>query len=316
MLKNKTLITSTILGMILFVSSASGVAAFENKVQIQQLPTYTNTDTFKLSCSALTENLIDGDPTTTSLARFYFTKNGDSEKSFGSAIDLTTSPCQIDVTGAQVTDETTYTFTVKLDSGETSSTTVIFDKSGPDPVSNYYKDGLSDGVRIHWTNPGNSDFSKVIIYRGTTPDFSADSNHEITTQPGGASSPMTYEDHSVAPTGQNYYYVLRAIDKAGNSSGLVGDGGTTTVVNATSTPTNEKVTVFPKEQTGSVLGTETLIPTPSATAKPGIISSINGFASNIPQPFKWIFTHKKISLAIGLVLVGAAYLLFRLNKKK
>lgn len=294
---------------------AGKAKAFENKVQIQQLPTYTNTDTFKLSCSAMTENLVDGDPSTTSVAQFYFTKNGGSETAFGPAIDLATTPCQIDVTGTQITDETTYTFTVKLNSGETSSTTVIFDKSGPDPVSNYYKDGLSDGVKIHWTNPTNSDFSKVIIYRGTTPDFSADSNHEITTQPGGAGSPMTYEDHSVAPVGQTYYYDLRAVDKAGNSSALVGDGSTTTTI-VTPAPVNGKVTIFPKEQ-GSVLGTEiTSSPTPSATVKPGIVGSINEFAAKTPEPFKWILTHKKISIAAVVLLIGAAFFVLKSRKSK
>lgn len=315
MQKNKILTTSLVFGLMLSLAFAGKAKAFENKVQIQQLPTYTNTDTFKLSCSAMTENLVDGDSSTTTIAQFYVTKNGGSEAAFGSPIDLSASSCQVSVTGTQITDETTYTFTVKLDSGESSSTTVVFDKSGPDPVSNYYKDGLSDGVRIHWTNPGNSDFSKVIIYRGTTPDFSADSNHEITTQPGGAGSPMTYEDHSVAPIGQTYYYDLRAIDKAGNSSAIVGDGDKS-VTTSTPAPVNGKVTIFPKEQ-GSVLGTEiTLTPTPSATVKPGIVGTINEFAAKTPAPVKWILTHKKISIALAVVLVGAFYFILRRRKNK
>ena len=228
-MEKSKIVTSLMISVLLLAGLATPVKA-ANQVQIQNLPSYVNTNNFKLSCSAITTQLVDGDPATTTHAQFYVTKDGGSEVAFGPSINLSASPCQVQVTNLQITEEKGYTFTVKLNSGESSSTSTIFDNSGPSIVSNYYKDGLSDGVRIHWTNPSDSDFSKVIIYRGETPDFSADSTHEITTQAGGAGVPMTYEDHSTPSMGKTYYYNIRAIDKAGNSSGLVGDGGGTVTV--------------------------------------------------------------------------------------
>lgn len=318
MIKNKALI-GLITSLVICLFSTSPVRAMEDKVQIQQLPGYVNINNFKLSCSAITDALIDGDSGTTTTAQFYVTKNGGSEIAFGSSIDLATTPCQVQVTNLQITEEKGYVFTVKLSSGESSSTSTIFDNSGPSPVSGYYKDGLSDGVRIHWTNPSDGDFSKVIIYRGDTPDFSADSSHEITTQPGGAGSPMTYEDHSNPPSGITYYYNLRAIDKAGNSSALTGDGGNITTVVQTGTPsgTPGQVIILPKtEGEGSILGTEaTVSPEPEDT-KTSLVDQINGYAGSTPEPFKWILTHKKISLGIILVLFAAAYGLYRLKERK
>lgn len=308
-----------IIPAIVFMVLATPVKAFENQVQIQQLPTYMNTDTFKISCSAVTANLVDTDPSTTTKAQFYFTKEGGGETAFGSPIDLSVTPCQAQLTGSQINDEKKYTITVKLDSGEVSSTTFIFDRSGPSPVSGFSRDGLSDGTRLKWTNPENEDFDKVIIYRGEEQGFSADSSHEIATVRGSANSPMTYEDHSTPPAGKNYYYLIRALDKAGNSSGLIGDGGeTVTVTPSPSATTGGNVVILPKESpSGSVLGTEaTPSPTPAATITPNLVDNINSFAAKTPQPFRWILTHKKISIGALLLVAGSAYLILSLVRKR
>lgn len=310
-----------VIPVLAFMVLATPVKAFENKVQIQQLPTYMNTDTFKISCSAVTANLVDTDASTTTKAQFYFTKEGGGETAFGSLIDLSVTPCQAQLTGSQINDEKKYTITVKLDSGEISSTTFIFDRSGPSPVSGFSRDGLSDGARLKWTNPENEDFDKVIIYRGEEQGFSADSSHEIAVVRGSANSPMAYEDHSTPPSGKNYYYLIRALDKAGNTSGLVGDGGGVTVVISPTPGTGEtgKVTVFPKEapKGGSVLGTEaTPSPTPTATVSPNVVQKINNFASTTPQPFRWILTHKKISLGVVVLIGLSIYTIKRIRAKK
>ena len=224
---NKIKVASVLLTTLVAIFAlGKPVHAITNQVQIQQLPGYINTDNFKLSCSAITANLVDNDPITTTMAQFYYTKEGESEKVFGSSIDLSSNACQVQVTGNQVNGEAKYTFTVKLDSGEISSTTTVVDRSGPDPVGGFYKDGLSDGYRLHYHTPSNEDFSRVIIYRGNEQGFEADSSHEIATVTCSRDSDMTYEDHS----GSDKYYLIRAIDKAGNSSGLTGDGGVTTTV--------------------------------------------------------------------------------------
>jgi hypothetical protein len=322
MLKTKISLTFLALSLIAGLMFVGPVYALTNQVQIQELPAYVNTNNFKLSCSAITNALTDSNLGTTTMAQFYVTPSGGSETSFGSAIDLSVNACQVQVTDSQIGGETSYTFTVKLDTGESSSTTTIYDHSGPGTVSGYYKEGLGDGFKLHWTNPSDSDFSKVIIYRGESVDFTADSSHEVVTLPSGGGSPMTYEDHFSIDTSKTYFYDLRAVDKAGNSGNLVGDGQVTTVV---TTPTPQaggrsgSVTQLPiGVSSGSVLGTESS-PTPEAeglqTPQGGVVNQINQFAKNTPQPLRWILTHKKISLGVAALLMLLGYTLYRRSKK-
>lgn len=268
-------------------------------LSIQKLPSYINNDTFKLSCTSNGE-----------FAQFYVSKNGGADTAFGPSINLSTTPCQVDVTGSQINDETTYKFTVKLNTGELDSTTTIFDKSGPDPVGGFYKDGLSDGYRLHYHTPSNEDFSRVMIYRGDTQGFEADSSHEIATVTCSRDSDMTYEDHS----GPNKYYLIRAIDKAGNSSGLTGDGGKVTIIESTSNPKSGEVVILPSISQGSVLGEEASpTPAPEIITGDDLVEKINTFANTTPQPFRWILTHKKIT--IGLLLI-AILLTWRIRQYK
>jgi hypothetical protein len=126
---------------------------------------------------------------------------------------------------------------------------------------------------------------------------------------------MTYEDH-VGNT-ENRYYLIRAIDKAGNSSGLNGDGGgiITTVSQTTTPSTNGKVSILPAVGQGSVLGSEAS-PSPSPVViEPTLANRITELGNKSPQPFKWILTHKKASFAIALLLIGIAFSLYRYSKK-
>lgn len=272
-------------------------------LSIQKLPSYINTDTFKLSCTSNGET-----------AQFYISKDGGADVAFGPSINLSAEPCQVQVTGSQMNSETTYKFTVKLNTGESDSTTTIFDKSGPDPISGFSKDGLSDGFRLHYHTPTNDDFSRVIIYRGDVQGFEADSSHEIATVTSSRDSDMTYEDHYGST--ENRYYLIRAIDKAGNSSGLAGDGGATTITETvTTSPISGAVTIVPPIGEGSILGEEA---TPTSTSEEmtsggALVQKINAFASTQPSFIKWILTHKKITL--GLITI-AGLLVWRLRQWK
>lgn len=316
----KIKISALIVSVLAFASLllASPARAVTTQVSIQQLPSYINTNSFYLSCSAISDSLTDGNPATTTTAQFSVSKDGGSYNNFGPSIDLSTTSCKVQVTDSQVTDEGTFNFKVTLDSGQSSQTSTIYDHNGPGTPSGYYKEGLSDGFRIHWTNPTDSDFARVIIYRGETPDFTADGSHEVTSQSGGGGSPMTYEDHFGPVPGKAYYYDLRAVDKAGNSSGLVGDGSSVTTTSSSSPApagSGGKVTVLPKEGTGgSVLGTEAG-PTPQGTAA-STSSTEDVNAIQKVGLLKWIITHKKISLGIaaGLALLGYGFYYF--SKKK
>ena len=302
MLKNKS-ITSLVLGLLmLFVIIVPAKAA--SVLTIQTLPSYINIREFKLSCT-----------TDASSVSFSVSKNDGSPTTFATV----GSPCLVQVTGSQITEEAKYTFTV-TDGSLSSSTTTIFDNSGPSAVSGYFKDGLNDGFRLHYHTPSDSDFDKVIIYRGDEASFSADSSHEIATINSSPNSDMTYEDHFGMVAGKTYYYYIRALDHAGNSSPLTGDGGVTTVI--TPTPgtvlSGTNVIILPRQEgTGSVLGTEaTTSPTPESTGEPTLVERVTNLGNDSPTPIKWILTHKKISIGVLLVLAAFAYIVLRMLKKE
>jgi len=218
MLKNK-IIGLTVGGL---ASLALAAPVFASVLSIQSLPGYINTNNFKLSCTS------DGGS-----VQFEVSKNGGAFTAFGPAIDTDADPCIVQVDSSVVNEQTSYTFRA---GGKETST--FYDTSGPSPVSGYYKERISDGAyKLHWRNPGDTDFDKVVIYRGDTVDFSADSGHEIARVSGGSNSDMTYEDHFAPDSGRTYFYAIRALDHAGNSSSLAGDGGTTvTTVSSQATP--------------------------------------------------------------------------------
>jgi hypothetical protein len=95
----------------------------------------------------------------------------------------------------------------------------------------------------------------VYIYRSDNPDFSADDSHFVHAQGGEKDKDMDWTDNGV-DLNKDYYYVIRALDKAGNSSGLVGD---TYTIYASASPspvaggtTGGQAVILPKEsQKGS-----------------------------------------------------------------
>lgn len=283
----------------LFVSASPAVAG-TIYLSISGLPGYITTDSFKLSYSCLGCSSV----------QFYVSKNGGSWNSFGGA--MTDASGQVQVTSSQVNEQTGYVFKAIDTSGTEAKTETIYDVSGPSNVSNYYKDGLGDGYRLHWRNPSDSDFSKVIIYRGDASDFSADASHEIATVAGGADSEMTYENHGLDPN-KTYYYAIRALDKAGNSSGLVGDAGTiTTTISTTPSASGSvlgasgsKVVVLPKEK-GEVLPAETETPQETTQPSVGIVQKTADFVKNK--------TKLTVVILTGIGLLG--YLLYRKLRKQ
>ncbi len=284
-----------LVGLALFVSSAHAATI----VQIQTLPGYINYTDFKLSCTSNGTN-----------AQFYSKKDGGSYVAFGPAINLTVNQCLVQVNGYQFGSEGKFWFEVIVD-GVSSETAVTLDTTAPGSVSDFGKDRMAGGTtyKIHWKNPLDSDYTKVIIYRGTVAGFNADDSHRLVEAGGNPGDTMTWDDNGLDPTVE-YYYNIRAIDHAGNSSGLVGDtGATVQVLGASSAPVSGKVTVLPKEKgTGSVLGTK-VTPTPSATASP-IATGVSATATSSGFG-NWISTHKLISFGVVLVLIVIGYLLFR-----
>lgn len=276
---------------------ASSVSALTPTVSIQSLPMYINITDFKLSCSALGGTNV----------QFSFKKEGGSYQNLGNVIDVTTSPCQIQVTSSQINEEIKYYFKATLDGVATDETNSIYDNSGPSPVSSYYTDSLGGGdFKIHWRNPNNVDFARVMIYRGDTTDFSADSSHEIATVLGSPDSDMTYGDH-VPDQNKTYYYAIRAIDKAGNSSSLVGDGSTSTIIvdEEPSQTGSDSVTQLPREATGGqILGEEVDLETmddpPAIETPDGIIGKV----------VKFVKDRTKITVGIIALIISIPVLYF------
>ena len=308
MQKRNRIFVATITILTAMVLSTKSVGA-STIISIQSLPSYVNTNTFKLSCTSNGTSAL-----------FYVSKHGGPFNSFGGSIDLTTNQCITQVTSAQIDEQTDYKFKVVVDGTESSEISTIYDASGPSPVSGFSKERINDGeYKLRWKNPNDTDFDKVVIYRAQETGFSADGAHEIARVSGGPDSEMTYTDHFTPDASKNNYYLIRALDHANNSSGLAGDGGTTTYTETIDTQTNTpatKITTIPlsKEKTsGSVLGTESEIGE-TVTLEP--TQAQTNVLEVKENPIKWILTHKKISLTvlIGLGIVGFA--VYKLLQRK
>ena len=250
-------IISAFLSFLMVFSLAKEVKALTDTVSISDLEEYTRSDNFYVSYSALSNDPVQ--------AQFYWMKEGGSYSTLGSPIDGYSG--KIQVTGAQVNEQTKYYFKVEINGGTASDeTSIIYDSSGPSPVQNYWKERITpQAYKLHWKNPGDSDFSRVLIYRSDSTDFYASDSTKIAEVGGAADAEMTYDNFGLEAD-KTYYYALRAVDKAGNPSSIVADPevGVTTVVTTETTSESqtsggtgsETTIVTPENATGSVLGEE------------------------------------------------------------
>jgi len=282
MVNGRWLMVKIIASLAFMLFLAQPAYATVPQVTIAQLPGYVTVDHFKLSCTAL-------EGTT---AQFFYRKDDwASFTSFGPAIDLTVAPfCLVEVTSSQIDSQTKYFFRVEINGGASSETSTIYDVSGPDSVRDYSKDKVGPTTyRIHWTNPGNSDFYQVFIYRGEASDFSANDSAKVTGIAGAPNANMSWDDNGVS-SDKTYYYIIRALDKAGNSSGLVGDSQTTFVLGTTAPSAGQagQVQVLPKEK---AVGGEVLPQSTQEAEKEGTVEDFGETGSKV-----------------GKVLTGAAIL--------
>lgn len=311
--KNIKRMGSFIAVLIFLLGFAPSARAFSDYVYITQLPAYLNKEDFKISYSALSENPI--------FAQFYIRKDGDSSwRTLGSP--LSGASGYVQVHGGDIYNgDGKYFFKVVINSGSAEDqTSTIIDRQSPDPVRDYWKEKLGDGhYKLHWRNPDNEDFDKVIIYRSDSANFTADSSTEIATVWGTRNSEMTYENAAAA--GKEYYFAIRAIDKAGNVSSVVADPetqvsagavlGESTV--ATGSPKAEVVKILPKEEKkGEVLGEENKEEETVSSPTPEVQEQAGGV---LGQAIKFAKDRTKITLLIALGLGVVSYYLSRLWKK-
>lgn len=281
-------IVVSFVGLLVFGGS---VFAITPKVSITQLPEYTNTNSLKLQYSAIAD-----DPSSIN-AQFYYRKDGNAYAPFGGV--YVGSNGIIQTTDAQINDQAKYFFKVVTGSVE-AETWTIYDVSGPGEPGGFSKEKVGPTTyKIKWHTPNSDDFATVIIYRGEKSDIDANSGAEVARVGGTKDTDYEWVDNGVE-SGKDYFYVIRAVDKAGNTSGLVGDselaavlGISTTTVSATSTPTtgSSAVVAVPKDEPqGEVLEESTEIPTEQVVNMDKELE--NGIAKTVVKRISqsWILT--------------------------
>ena len=285
--------------------------AFADTISIQDLPEYTNTDTFRVSYSALSDSAIT--------VKFYILRDGKSEwKEFGGT--QTGASGWVQVSGSDIYDGDGkyYIKSVMQVSGASDETSTFVDRSGPSPVSNYWKERIAGGFyKLHWKNPHDDDFSRVMIYRSESSQFTADGTTKVY-EIGGNKEEEMYWDNVGLDSNKEYFYAIRALDKAGNASSIVADPETT-VTSSSTTPAvvygegtgggfllpDEDDTEDMDEESGDVLGDEneeegTLEEDEDSIADQGVFQRAATFA------------RERTKITVGIVaIVGVAYLAYK-----
>lgn len=303
----KKLIVSIVLSLSLLTISRSSLLAISDHVEIADLPTYTKSDNFAISYSAFSESSVS--------VKFYFKKDGGSYEPFGPT--FTTPSGKVDVTGTQVSEQTKYFFKVELNGATMDETSVIYDISGPSAVNDYNKETLSPThVKLTWRNPNDSDFWKVIIYRSTSSEFTADDNTKVAEIVGPRDGVMSWEDAG-QEAGKTYYYAIRAVDVAGNGSSLVSDQGASVLgASTTTTSTTEgTVTLLPDDGVGGgqVLGDEEEENSEEASNGSEEVQEIN-LGQDAETAGSSSLRRVLISIAAGLLLLTAYRFFFKKEK--
>lgn len=296
-----------VIGFILAIFIVNPLYAVTPKIVITDLPEYIRINDFKLSYSALTS-----DPSSIQV-QFYYQVDGGGYSAFGSV--LSGASGQVQVASGQVgQSEKKYCFKAEI-IGETFSneTCTIFDQNSPDAPSGYSKEKVTPNVyRLKWRNPNNDDFSRVFIYRSDVSGFTADGSTKVGELVGTKDEEASW-DNNVDPD-KEYFYALRAIDKAGNASGLVGDQGVVAgeVQGESTSLEEEKAIIVPvegetKEPEGEVLPAETEAPKTLGEKAGDIVSDVAQFAKDR--------TKITVGIIIGLFLIaGSAVYFFKKNK--
>ncbi len=233
--------------------------------------------------------------------KFYFRKEGGSYQQFGSTSSAPSGTVAVD--GNQVSDQTKYYFKVELNGATTDETSVIYDVSGPNSVSDYNKETLSSThIKLTWRNPNDSDFYKVIIYRSTKPQYIADDNTKVAEIVGPRDGVMSWEDAG-QEAGKSYYYAIRAVDVAGNGSSLVSDTQATVMGTSTSTDSDanegsQEIVTQSSNNSGQILGEEDLAEDSGTVDKKQEVS-----LGDDVQNKETNNTTRYILLAVGILLV-------------
>lgn len=307
-----------------FFFTKTGFAATSIRLEQPQTPTYK--DTFDMAFVVL-----DTNPSQNITVQCQKKGQGDADfVNFGSLITLSnggnTDVCQVN-SGIVNQNEFTYQFRAIANGSAgniySNSVSVKYNNQAPGTPINYNKikqDDCSNKIFFRTANDSGKTI-KVILYRSTETTFNVDSDHQVNSVNIGSDTDGSITDNVSPNCNTAYYYVIRAFDTYGNGSGVTGDQNVTTnIINPTTTDAQEQGAI-PVIRGGAVLGenedetdkTEEEKDVLGTAEKPAEAKSNTNPVMNM---LNWIFTHKKISLLVLIIVTGTALSLYRRLKKR
>lgn len=195
----------------------------------------------------------------------------------------------------------------------TISTTI--DQNAPGNVTDYHKERLNaNDFKLYWKCPSDEDVEKTYIYRSKDTSFTADSGtrvQEISCNKEESKTTVVVGDANV-----DYYFALRAIDRAGNAGGVVTDAPGTVIAGVVAGTAGQAITVGIAGQQGEVKilpKEEELSPTPEEGQLGGGISSEEGEVQG--AEIKKMMPSAKTLGIVGLGIFLIAVFLYRKYKK-
>lgn len=300
----KGLAIFAIVGLFLFAARSDIQAVVS--VKVATLPEYQRTDNFKVYYTTLE---TEGNPV--SVVAYVRKDGGFDWKTFGGTKTEVSS--YFETFGSDLTGDGTYRFYVQVNGVNSSETSTIVDRTAPNGPGDYRKSRESStSYKIHFKNPGETDYGWTRIFASQTQNFIADDSTKKSDVGGGSSQEFDYVVTGLEPD-KEYFFALQGFDKAGNGSGLSGDGGSVTY-EVTPAPTGAaagavgEVKILPKEKAeGKILGGATEAPTPTETSLLGLPKSLEGVTEAISG-----LTRGKILTGL-IVLIGSVlgYFLYR-----
>ncbi len=247
---------SFLVSIFLFFVFVGEAKAGELMIKGIDMPSWVNWEPIYISYTALE---TEGKPIN---VKAYIKKEGESWQEVGSSNKLSDT---FRIERSYFPDNGVYKIYFKeVNSGKTTpEESFNVDFTPPSGVSEYRKERKDANVyKICWKNPGDDDFDRVIIFRSERTDGGFDKIGEL----GGVKDEEKCFENGT-PDNRDYYYLIRAIDHAGNASYQVGDSEITTgeavLGTAVATPTPATVvlplskvspTTTPAGEEGQILG--------------------------------------------------------------
>jgi len=293
---------------------AGGAQAIDSLfIRVAGLPEYKRTDNFKLYYTAL-----EKEKKLISVVCYVEKDGGFGWKTFGGTQTDPAGFCE--VFGHELDGDGKYRFKTSATSSDGSTesnlTGTTIDREGPEAPKDYRKSREgSTAFRIFWKNPGNDDYAFTRIFASTERNFTAD---DATKKADIGGNPDQEQNHLVTglEPDKEYYFALQGFDKAGNPSGLAGDGGSVTYEEVLGEAVagegvgGEEVVVLPMEEgvgEGAILGEEE-VPAEEATVEEGVTGLIGGAATQIAGTNKSLLA---AGAGILIILAGLGFYFYR-----